>query len=720
MGTPPWFEHSLTVCAVVLGFVLVRTVRREARGRGYAVFVAGLLAVTIAAIVQGSRFLGVIALALSAIGVYLPWAIELGVRVAFGRGRLALAVRLSGLRALLMPGAGLGRQQEILRGLAMLEDGGVDKALAHFRGLADDADEGEAMLIHEQIVSMLFYGQRWDEGIAHYEARFHPRYAALRPALALGLLRAYGESGRLDTAAGLLRALEDGPVGADPRALGFISQARLTFLAYAGASQPVRAALTEERRRVLGLSPASSALLRGIALARAGEPAAAAVELERVPTLAEAADDRIVDASRASLARVDDGAVELPPELGRYVDAVAQRLEAFLQAAPRLRRARAAWLAPLVAIVIVLVETTRFVLERGGLGLLELGAFTPELWTAGSWGRATVGAFLAGDPLLAFVDAYAVWSGGSFIERVVGRGRFALLGLGAAALGMIAAAVLDPTGTYPISGASLFAAAIVGGALLLLPRSRTPGLPASARRGLAVPLGCVLAVLLLAGGGGLFALAVPWAGLWVAAVWAVLVVGLLPALGRFAGGLGVLGILLALPVGLGVLQVSREDPEAFLVARRVDVRDDAGAVLRLPSTFAATEPTNDPSLPLPLMHGHADSLAARAGDLVQVVVGERADAGTPLPLALDKALRHQIDAVAVDVPPALARRFSVLGGDVTTLRAWLLRRNGVDVGIVVERDLDATHTVALVAAPVAALDRGRGVYASILYDARAR
>jgi len=712
------FEHALTICAVALGFALVRTLRRDTRGRGYAVFVAALLAVTIAAIVQGSRFLGVVAIGLGTIGVGLPWLLESGVRIAFGRGRLRTAVRLSGLRALLMPGAGLGRQQQILEGLALLEAGGVDQALAHFRGLADDADEGEAMLIHEQIVSMLFYGQRWDEGIAHYEARFHPRYAALRPALALGLLRAYGESGRLDTAAGLLRALEEGPVGADPRALGFISQARLTFLAYAGASRPVRNALTEERRRVLGLSPASSALLRGIALARAGEPGPAEAELRRVADLAGAADDRIVDASRASLARVGDGAVELAPDLVRYVEAVAGRLEAFLQAAPRLRRTRGAWLAPLVALTIVLVEVARVTLDRGGLGLLDLGAFTPELWAAGSWGRAGVGAVLAGDPLLAFVDAYAVWSGGVFLERVVGRGRLVLLGLGAAAMGLVATWVLEPMGTAPVSGASILAAAIVCGALLLLPRSRTPGMAQAVRRGLAIPLGCALVVLLLAGGGGLFALAVPWAGLWVAAVWAVLVIGLAPAHGRFAGALGVLGTLLVLPLVLGVLQVGREDTEAFLVGRRYDVKAAHGVVLRLPLQFTASERATDPALPLPLLDGHVDGLAARSGDLVQIVVGERSSSGVPLPVELDPTLRHQLDAVAGEVPVALARRFEAMGGEPSTLRAFVLRRNGEDVALVVERDLDTTHTLALVGAPTDAIVRGRGLYAAILMDAR--
>src|SRR5690606_23738740 len=274
------------------------------------------LCLALVAMVQHSRYLAVVAIGIASVAVVFPWALEAAARSAFSRGRLSLAVWFAGVRALLMPGAGLGRQQEILRGLALLERAGVDRALDHFRHLVERTEDGgELAIINEQIVAMLFYGQRWDEGIAHYEARFHPRYAAMRPALALGLLRAYGESGRMRTAAGLLRALEEGPIGTDPRAGGLVSQARLTFLAYAGAAPVVADARAEARRRALGLSAASGALVRGIALARAGAVEAAPAERRRVASRAGAADDRVVDASRSAMARVGRGRVELTDEL---------------------------------------------------------------------------------------------------------------------------------------------------------------------------------------------------------------------------------------------------------------------------------------------------------------------------------------------------------------------------------------------------------------------
>ena len=265
------FDHLLLLAAVACVATLVRLLRRgDGIGRGYAMLVGMLLAFDLLNLLNllatgASRFLGAVVLSLVVLTVALPWVLEHGSRWAFARGHLAWVGRLSSLRASLMPGSGLARQLPILEGLSLLDRKGVDAALAHFRALADEAEDGvEAAIIHEQIVSMLFHGQRWDEGIAHYERRFHAGYAALRPSLALGLLRAYGEAGRLETAAGLLRELEDGPVGADPNTAELLGQARLTFLAYAGAVAPVHEVVTRARFGELGLTAATAELFKGI------------------------------------------------------------------------------------------------------------------------------------------------------------------------------------------------------------------------------------------------------------------------------------------------------------------------------------------------------------------------------------------------------------------------------------------------------------------------
>lgn len=707
------FWHILTICAVCLGFALVRTLRRG-DGRAYSLVLVGLLLAAVAALVQPSRFIGLVAIGLSILTVVVPAVLESAARWAFAGGRLGLAVSLFGVRAMLMPGAGLGRQREILEGLALLEREGVDRAIAHFRDLAAAAEGGESVVIHEQIVSMLFYGQRWEDGIAHYEAQFDPRHAALRPGLALGLLRAYGESGRLETAAGLLRALEEGPVGSDPAAIGFVSQARLTFLAYTGAASTVHDALTEPRRRALGLSAANSALLRGIALLRAGETDAARIELSRVADVAGAADHRVVEASRTAMAQEPALRVTLAPELSRYAEIVARRVEAFAQVAPRLRRQANVWLAPSLAFVVLVVELVRNGLGRGGIGLLDLGAVTNELWHAGSWGRVSASAFLAGQPLGAFVDAYALWVGGRLLEGIVGRGRLLLVALG----GPIAAMLLSlavPHSLGLAGGAGFMAMSVATGALMLLPRSRTPGMSSATRRGLLIPLAIVVAIQLGGSLTSVFALELPLVGLWAAAVWAVIWVGFVPTHGPAATVIGGFGIVCALVTAAGAAQLGREDAETFLVARREPVTTD-GVVLRLPNTIEATGPRSGPQFAFAISPGYLDMLALRASDVLALQVGQ-SDATQPLPMVTDPTLHRELDAIGTVVPQAFARRYAAHGGDIDHLSAFHLRRDGEDVALVVQRELGDGRVVAWVAAPPAALTRTPNLHAAILADA---
>jgi hypothetical protein len=271
------YENLLVFAAILQSLTLLRLARRRDAGqRGYLLLIFVELAVAGAAMVQDDRFLGAIALCLCGLTVALPWLLERAARRLFALGRPRWGVRLTGLRALLMPGAGLWRQQQILAGFALLDARGAAAALAHFRALLAAAeDPAELAMLHEQIVATLVHDLRWSEAVAHYESQFQPGFAALRPALALGLLRAYGELDRLEAAAKLLHALEDGPIGQEPGAAELLGQARLTFLAYAGATGAVDAATTGERGTSLGLSPASAALMQAVAARRAGDDARA-------------------------------------------------------------------------------------------------------------------------------------------------------------------------------------------------------------------------------------------------------------------------------------------------------------------------------------------------------------------------------------------------------------------------------------------------------------
>ncbi len=712
------FDQIVMLAAVVAGVAFFRSVRRrEAGQRIYQLLLGAVTLTAVAGLGERERFTGIVAVSGAVLLVLVPGTLEWLARGAFGRGRLAWAVRLAGWRAMLMPGAGLSRQQEILRGLSLLEREGVDRALAHFRGLADETEDGgEIALIHEQIVSMLFYGQRWDEGIAHYEAKFHPRYAAMRPALALGLLRAYGESGRMETAAGLLRALEDGPIGSDPRARGLLSQARLTFLAYAGEAPVVALALSEDRRRALGLSAASAALLSGIALSRAGDAERAAARLREVERLAGASDDRVVDASRSVMERIDEGRIELTEELASYVAAVAKRLQRFLDVTPTDRTSGPLIATPVVICTMLLGYLAVLALGQGTTGVLRLGGLTPQLWHAGQWGRAILGMFVGSGPLTLLLAVYAIWMAGPLIERVHGRGRLVATMLLGGSIGLALAAATDTEAARVLAGAPLCAIAVTVGALWTLLPSRTPGLMPRARRSLMLPLSLVALALAVQAIPGVVRSSVPAIGLLWASVVGTVMVGAIPIRGIIARITGWLAVPLALLVPVAAWQVSAVDVEGFELARSRAV-SLVGAAVDLPERFVLADPERyTPGLPV--AHGFVDNLARDGGNLVAVLAGPRDPeaAGTVL-VQLQPELDRELREVAgAELPPAFAAAWDD-SATPATLRITSLRRNGADVGLVIERDLDDV-TVALVAAPAQALDHAPGLYAAILAGAR--
>lgn len=708
--------------AIIVGVSFAGLVRRRDPGqRLYLMVVGGELLLCLGAVLGGDRFVSVVAVGLGTLVVVVPWALDLLVRTSFGRERLALAVRLAGLRSMLMPGAGLARQQAILQGLAVLERQGVDEALSYFRSRIHEAeDEGELRLLHEQIVSMLLYGQRWSEGIAHYEARFPVGYAAQRPPLALGLLRAYGEAGRMDRAAILLRSIEE-LLGRNPRAGGVVSQARLTFLAYAGAADPVDAALTKERRRRLGLSAASGALFRGIALSRAGRARAAEAELSRVESLARARDDRVLLASRRAIEALPRHAdpIELDEEIDRYAERVATALEAFLAATPTVRRTGPLRVTPLLLLVVVAGYMAGLLLDGGGPGLLRLGAATPELVRSGSWGRLVTGLWVQADPIGLLLSVYGIWLAGPLVERIYGRGRVLLVSVGAAVAGIGAAVALAPAPAMVLGGAALMATGLVVAAIwvLLLPRTNLPG---RTRRILALPLVLLLAAIVVSIPREHGPVLAP-AGLVIAAATSIVLIGLVPPRGILASGLRGLAVALALAIPVAAGQVALEDPRELLLEQRRPVVFD-GLELAVPRTFLpVVEPSEDELGPWPRQRGLTDTLAQRAGHRVQVILTEPAE-GPSEPCALLRAsptLVHELDEAAALLPEEWGQAYRAAGGDEGELRATTVRRNGQDVGMVIERVVGEgtrARSVALVASPPRALNDAPTLYATVLAD----
>jgi membrane associated rhomboid family serine protease len=745
------FDHLLLLAAITSAATLVRLLRRgEGVGRGYALVVGVALLCSVLAM-GASRFFGVVALALVLLTIVVPWLLEHASRWAFTRGRLVWVGRMSSLRASLMPGSGLARQLPIIDGLSLLERKGVDAALAHYRRLADEAeDPAELAVIHEQIVAMLFHGRRWDEGIAHYERRFHAGYAALRPSLALGLLRAYGEAGRLETAAGLLRALEEGPVGGDPSTAELLGQAQLTFLAYAGAVDPVDEVVRRRRFAALGLTPATAELFKGIALARAGEPTQAAEILAKVEDLAGPRDHRVLEATRAVLEGVrrnlldrepatsdtedavdpdDADERELAPELRSYVESVGLRLRVFLVSTPPARSRERPWASYAVMVALALVYGVHLLRGGGSVGLLELGALSEELWRAGSWGRVFTAAWIHVDLIALLFDVYAIWLAGQVVERTLGPARMLLAtvvaGIAGTAASVLALPLLWSAGldglamVAPING-NLMAVGAITAALWMLAPVRSVQLAARARRNLLITLSLLLVANLLTSWPGLVGFGVAPVGLLVTVVVAsVSVTSPLSLRSRwFTGVLAGTLILANLAAAIAVL---REDPEAHLVDHRTQRCELGEVVIRTPIGHTPMSLDRKIAFGLPIVDGLLDSLELRDGGLVQIAVYRGPVGDGPALFGLVEGLAAELSTTA---PGALPEPFAELLAHEPgeRWRAWDLWRNGERVGRVVERRLPTPSgaepaTIMVLASPAAALDHAPAIHAAILREA---
>lgn len=716
------YDHLLLAAAILLGLTLLRLLRRPGGAPlGYALLLALALGLALVAIAQGQRPLGGLAIGLCTITIILPWLLDLLARRLFAAGRLTAAVQASSLRAMLMPGAGLSRQVQLLHGLVLLERAGVDAALNYFRGLLRDTeDPREELLFHEQIIAMLVYGRRWRDAIAHYESHLHLGHAVLRPALGLGLIRAYGEEYELRRAAELLRAIEDGPLGADPAAVNVVGQARLIFLAYCGDAHSVDRAAAHARPTAFGLTDANAALFHGIALARAGEPELARRRIEAIAARSDPREDRVIAAARALLsADLTAAHRPLPPELRAYVEAVAERVGEQLRGArPAARPGLAA--TYLIGAGMIASFVAQLLLARGGVGLIELGAFAPELVRAGSWGRYFTAGLLHADMLALILDLYAIWLGGHVVERLLGPARMLVVALGGGVFGLWIGGVTPHPGLAAIGGAPALVTAVLVAALATLAPMRPPEIARRARRSLMVTLLLLLFAQLLACLPGPIGLDIHPLSLAGAALFGALFSGGLPRplTPRLRVLLRVLAAALVALSVAGASQVAREDIPGYIALRRPTLTIYNGLLLRLPITIL--NPPPGPALPgaLPSYPGLRDELALRGGDLVQLVVLEARERAPDEPaiFELDPDLAREASLRPSPALPPVYR--AALDAAPGAWRSYTLTRDGESIAQIIERTpKPGGARLLLIASPARALTFTPALYAAILADA---
>ena len=722
------FDHILLLTTIFLAIVFFRLIRRsDAQQNGYILIVGAEFTIALVGLFQADSFWGQLAIYMSILTIGIPWLLEGIARQLFNRGRMAIAVRLMSLRAILMPGSGLVEQQQVLYGILILEQKGVDAALAYFRKLvkklAHQQDETEIMaMVHEQIVSMLFYDLRWDEGIAYYEGRFQRGYAAMRPMFALGLLRAYGEAGKLDHAAKLLHALEEGPLATDPRAMDLLGQARLTFLAYAGSVNAIDQILGKANHyKILGLSQASGAFFYGIALARDGQIHRAKAELQRVHTLASPKEERMVAASKFTLAQLrENQGITLEPELRRYVKLVGERLYQLLQTSQRIVYKGPAWatLGLMVSFIAgYLLTISR--LPAGMMGLASVGALSSDLWQAGLWWRAITANFLHIELVGVAINIYAVWLSGQMLERVLGTSRTALIAIWGGVFGMVMAAVLTPDTTTLLGGSHGMTTALIVGALWTLVPMRSPKLSSKQRKGMALTFVFLLGAQILACLPDALGLVTKPIALISAACIATLLSWVLPVrLARWTTRLVQIAAAGSIAlIGFAVYQTARENPQAF--PQQTNKVQYQGVELNLPAYFQQTSPNEQ--LPIKIFaEGLVDQQSLRMGDLIEVMVvlhkeTDKDELGTPKLIARFPHLLHEFRiGKNLDIP---AETKQILDDAEDSWSTYTLRRNGVDVVRVIERNLQ-DRSVVLLSSPISLLTHSPEFYASIIADAQ--
>jgi membrane associated rhomboid family serine protease len=481
--------------------------------------------------------------------------------------------------------------------------------------------------------------------------------------------------------------------------------------------------ITADRVRDLGMSPATGALFHGIALARAGDPERAEAALRRVESLAGPRDQRVIDASRTTLGRVMEATVDLEPELTNYVHGVASRLRRFLDAAPIARSRGPLWTTYGIMIGFAFAYGLWLLRDAGGIATLELGALTPELWRAGGWYRLFTAPWLHVDVITLMFDIYAVWLAGHMVEQVYGSARAALIGLGGAVVGLVAALLLTPYSMMAMAAGNLMVVSMIVAALWTLLPSRSPALSDRARRTLGVTLVLLFIANLLASLPSFLGLDYPPVALMAAGAWGTAMsLGLpakLPRIVERGFAAIVVGALLVTGYAAGLL--FGEDPEQGLLEARTQTCTFSGVQMQVPESFEWTRADlGEAGFAIPGLDGLTDMLAFQAGNLVQIGVLEAVgDDENPALVVAQPELARQfgITRAPADAPTGWPRTDA---DGPPPWQAWELRRNGEVVAQLVERPLPRDEdevTVVMVASPGAALTHTPRLYAAIFEQA---
>ncbi|MDY0003035.1 MAG: rhomboid family intramembrane serine protease, partial [Polyangia bacterium] len=472
--------------AVVLNAALLLLLmwRRGLQGqRGYALLIGADLLLSVALLAAN---LHDHPLAMVAVGAFVFLAVVPGLlrgvaAWAARRGRWGLAMRITGLRELLQPGAGIGREKQLLAFLQRVQAGDTEAFLRRLKeeAVANQDPELQAML-HEQILTLLALERRWEEAEAWADERVTPGMVAARPRLGSALIRAYGERGRMDAVIRVMYLVEGGPGAREPENAEVVEHCRIMVLAFTGHAEVLEGLLG--RTAPGPLQAKVQAFWRGVAWHQAGDVGRAREWFQKAEELLGPEDVRAREALTARRTQLLSGASPValpdPEQARRLVEAIEDRA----RTQPDRPAIRPAGLRRTpVTLLLVAVNLLAYGLvywtgqeADSNRRLIQAGASLTGAVNAGEYWRLASAMFLHAGLFHLVLNSFMLWFLGRFAEQLLGSIRFFAVYFGAGVLGNLASHLYRD---YPVSvGASSSIFGVLGAtlAVLVLSRGKVP------------------------------------------------------------------------------------------------------------------------------------------------------------------------------------------------------------------------------------------------------
>jgi len=505
---PSQLVIRLLLWAVALnaGLLLLLLWRRGLQGRwGFAVLLAVDAALAGVLIYTGNvqHPLAIIAIGGFVFLVIVPMLIRMVTAWAVQRGRWELAHRLTAVRELLQPGAGVGRERELLQVIQSVQDGEVGDILTRLKErAAQEEDEELRGLLYEQCVTLMVIERRWDESLQYAAEHVTPHLVAARPRLGAALIRVYGEVGDVDGLVRTMYLVEGGAASQDPEYADVLEHCRIMVLAFTGQDEALGELLAPGTNS--SVEPQVRHFWLGVAHQQAGNAEAARFQYEQALLKLGAQDDRArrtIEARRADVAgECEPVHISDPDQTARLVAAIRERAK-LTMARPRLQTGT--WRHTPVTLLLVAMNVVVFAaMELWGQGskdhatLIQAGASLTHAVGAGEYWRLASAMFLHASWLHLAVNVFMLWFLGRFVEQLTGSLRFGIVYVVAGITGNVASHLWR---LGPISvGASSSLFGILGAALvvLLLSRGRVPE---SWRRSMVFVLALVIGLNFLPG-----------------------------------------------------------------------------------------------------------------------------------------------------------------------------------------------------------------------------